>query len=353
MSVFQINFHSLRNNYSHINSEKKSLLLLNNFCQPILKSHLLKRLKSITFLGILSPKFKSFTSYSKLNHTHILDDGTRRDHSIGVALIILKIAQRLDLRDETLKYAACWGLLHDIATWPLSHTGEAAFSAILKISSKDLRKMMIKGASNLPINYTINRELESIGVDPKKLLMLFDKENKLKDPELQKIWQIIHSPITPDTLEGMWRSGKVFNINIPSPFYFENKIKSDLFDAYIKKSDSIDFIQFWRKKSKLYEKYINNYNTILLESLWSNSIINYFDTLDLVESLEISESKIVKYIQRNGLVNSSKVKKYKTPQTYYIKKNTRKLNDISILKLHHFLLRKKKYELLYRISKTH
>lgn len=335
---------TLRDYYTRTVREKKSFNYIKEFCNPVLKSYAVKRLESITFLGILSPKFKTFVSPSKLHYSHILDDGSRKDHSIGVALLMLKVGQKLNLKDETLKYAVCWGLLHDIATWPLSHTGEAAFSNIFNISGKKLREMMIIGSSRLPKKYSVKNELESIGIDPKILLLLFEKENKLKDIELQKVWQIIHSPVTPDTLEGMWRSGKIFNVKIPSPFHLGNKFKSDLFDTYILKKDSLDFINFWRQKSLLYKKYINNENTVLLESIWSNSIIKYFRDLSLQESLEIPETRIISIVSKSGLIKDNKTNRYKTPQLYYTKKNIKKLNDISVIKLHDFFLKKRKYE---------
>ena len=124
-------------------------------------------------------------------------------HSISVALIMQFIVKKLKLKIESLKYALCWALLHDIATWPLSHTGEAAFSKITNTSSNELRKMMILGESKLPSELTLRHQLKKIKVDPIILLELFEKKNSLVDIELKKIWQIIHSPITPDTLDGM------------------------------------------------------------------------------------------------------------------------------------------------------
>lgn len=315
--------------------------IYNNF-KSILNSHAFKRLNKITFLGILSPKYRSITLKNNNRKYSVIDDGTRLDHSIGVALFVVNLCKKLKLNESVLKYATCWALLHDIATWPLSHTGEAAFTRIFKISSNELRKSMILGSSILPKKYLLNDELKRIGVEPKILLLLFEKSNRIENTDLDIIWKLIHSPITPDTLEGMWRSGKVFKMNFPSPFDFENKIHINLFEPFVMKSDYSIILRFWKQKAKLYNKHINNRRMLILESIWSNSIKDYFRGINLKKSLELDEETIINEVLKNGLIKNSSINKYKEPQNYYLKRSTINKKDTNISELENFLRKKNK-----------
>lgn len=86
---------------------------------------------------------------------------------------MLDICRKLNLSPTTTKYAVVWGLLHDIGTWPLSHTSEIAFSSILNIGSRELRNKIIMGDSSIPNSFRLNRKLIDIGIDLKTLLSLF------------------------------------------------------------------------------------------------------------------------------------------------------------------------------------
>ena len=98
-----------------------------SFGGPLIDSEGFKRLHRATFLGILSPKFAEAALVDVPVSFTGIADGSRYDHSIGAASLLLDICNNLSLSEESCRYAVAWGLIHDIATWPLSHTGEAAF----------------------------------------------------------------------------------------------------------------------------------------------------------------------------------------------------------------------------------
>lgn len=311
--------------------------------EGLLNSYAFKRLERITFLGILSPiHFRHLNSpLRKYNYNKTYYDGTRKDHSIGVALLIGMFCKWLNLSSETIKYAQTWALLHDIATWPLSHTGEAAFSKVTKTSAQKLRRMIITGNSSLSETYSVQKEIEKLGLDPQLLLKLYDKENSLgnNQKELVRVWRIIHSPITPDTLEGMWRVGETFNKKSIDPFSLKICLHENLFYDYLDERNSATLVKFWRFKSSIYKQLINKENVVRWESCWSRSIQVYFQNINLEESLSLTEKEIIETVLNCGLKETKEVIKYKKPMEYKVVDNKKKLHEVEINELNRFLVK--------------
>ncbi|MEW8295459.1 MAG: hypothetical protein AB2651_21425 [Candidatus Thiodiazotropha sp.] len=315
------------------------LFELNSLAEPLIESLAFKRLDKTTFLGILSPKFHSHVRsplYVDINKDNSKekkdsylnkDDGTRKDHSMDVAILFLDMVSSLGLKESTYKYAVAWGLVHDIATWPLSHTGEAAFSELLGISGKKLRTQMILGDKSLPSDLSVRSALSEIGVIPNKLLELFDKEPTGISKDLIPLWEIVHSPLTPDSLEGIWRSGRVLGIDVPTPDKVINAISKSLFGTIVSKSSSSSVLDFWRRKSELYKKTINRPCIIRLESSWSFALEKYYRDSSLFDTLHFSESEIVNELSTRGIPSSNSIKRYKHPLIYYVEPSRKKKFD--------------------------
>lgn len=315
----------MKSNYNNLNPNYYQDVETDNFMQellliaePLLMCNAFNRLDSITFLGILSPKFNNIINASSFgkNIKYFVD--SRKNHSIGVALIALDLVKHLNLSLKAQRYAVAWGLLHDIATWPLSHTGEPAFSDITEVSSSSLRERMIKGSKELPSSLTIQNELKEMNIDPVVLLSLFQKAPLEIDCELQLLHQTFNSPITPDSLDGIWRSGFLFGINVPNPKEIIMGFYRDLFNVVVKKEYSKIIMKFWEQKSVIYEKIINRYDIILWESSWSAALKDHFQYLGLVDSLLIDENELINKILEYGLIKKYDFYRYKPPLSYFI-----------------------------------
>lgn len=301
-----------------------------------------KRLRLTTFLGVLSPKFAQLVD-APISFTGVAD-GSRRDHSIGVAALLLDICNYLSLSQESCRYGVAWGLLHDIATWPLSHTGEAAFTQSLGVDAKKLRIQMIEGSKKLPSRLHLNKAISEMGLDKSILVSLLNSREPAKSKSVQMIWSIIHSPITPDTLEGIWRTGRVFGVDVPEPRVVASAIGKSLFGPVILKTESRSILSFWRRKADVYGKVINSKKIISWESAWSFSIAHYFKDIELEESFHLDEEEIIKEVLKKGLLVPTKVQRYKGPLEYYLDRLDRRRvldSDQPLLGLRQILKKKK------------
>src|SRR5712692_5977768 len=89
---------------------------LEALARPVLDAAAFRRLGGVTFLGILSPRFQRIAHppLKPAGPAARLDDGSRQEHSVGVALCALDLARQLGLSAHGERYAVAWGLTHDI-----------------------------------------------------------------------------------------------------------------------------------------------------------------------------------------------------------------------------------------------
>ena len=298
--------------------------------EPIVTSNSFLRLCDVTFLGILSPRYAALPGHPLVGRRTKVKrlgcDGSRADHSLGIAALVAKFCDAFSLSTNAKRYGIAWALTHDIATWPLSHTGEVAFSAITGVTHKHLRQKMVTGDTTLPSEFHLSVQLREMGVDPDRLILLFTKNKAYKSykesSEFSRLHSFIHSAITPDTLEGIHRSGVAIGIRVPDPFSildsFEVREIDYINDTIVRKRDSRSVLEFWRQKKKIYEVYINAPRTVAFESRWSRGIREAFKCTSVTESLRLVESDIVEEVSKRGLPARDSVLRYKAPQQYFL-----------------------------------
>lgn len=306
---------SLLNQWAARRSELEGLVA------PLLNSPAVQRLRHVTFLGILSPRFRGAVPSPLWPQTAPISeqDGTRLDHSIGVALTALDVARRLELSRRGERLAVAWGLTHDLATWPLSHTSEPAFASTTGRSSRDLCMSMILGRDDAPPRYRVHAELQELGIAPEELVGLIDREAGPLDEDANLLWQLIHSPLTPDSLEGIWRCGVVLGVPVPSPHEVARGFSRHGGFARYSAACLPHIFDFWEGKRGVYTRFINRRDVVLWESAWSIAIQRAFASVSLAESLDIPESKLIETVQRHGLPAITAVSRYKEPLNYYVR----------------------------------
>jgi hypothetical protein len=287
---------------------------------PLLRSAAVQRLRNVTFLGILSPRFHRLPGCPlwPAHAASLPDDGSRLDHSVGVALTALEVARRLGLSSDAQRYAVAWGLTHDIATWPLAHTSEPAFEAITGTTPRTLRTAMVLGRAEAPEPYRLAPALREMGVDPEALARLFDRGPAAVESELALFMQVIRSPLTPDTLEGTWRCGVVFGVPVPPPQEVLLALVRRDRTASLGRQHLRAVLEFWRRKAEVYRNYINREDVALWESAWSLALQREFVGISLDRSLDIPEEALVERVRRTGVPPTRRVVRYKEPQEYYV-----------------------------------
>jgi hypothetical protein len=293
---------------------------LHALARPLLQSQAVQRLADVTFLGILSPRFRDVIDSPLWPETSsdAVKDGSRYDHTLGVALVALDIARRLDLSERGQRYAVAWGLTHDIATWPLSHTSEPALSAITGTSARALRAGILTGSPEVPDRYRLPPILRDIDIEPAVLASLFDQSGIAADEELALLKQVVRSPLTPDSLEGMWRCGLVLGVPVLHPDEVVSAFLRHRSLACLDRRRVPAVLDFWRGKSTIYERFINREDVILWESGWSAALQRCCAGVPLADSLELNEDELVSAVKRQGLPSVSHVIRYKEPQEYII-----------------------------------
>jgi len=294
---------------------------LEALAHSLLHSQAVQRLRNVTFLGLLSPRFRDIVSsplWSSAEKTTVCD-GSRYDHCVGVALIALDAARKLNFSERGQRYAVAWGLTHDIATWPLSHTGEPAFAAITGVSAGDLRLAIILGSDIAPERYRLAHTLRGLGIDPPTLASLFNRNGiSPEDSELVLLKQLVKSPLTPDTLEGIWRCGVVWGLPVTAPENITAALTRTRHAVCLMARQFPVVLDFWKHKGEIYHRFINREDVVLWESAWTVTLQQCYSGISLADSLELEEDEMVRTAKRAGLPTVSRVVRYKEPQAYII-----------------------------------
>lgn len=295
---------------------------------PILQSGAFRRLGGITFLGILSPRFAGLVSSPLYRprqggrRAHA-PDGSRQSHSVGVAAVALAMVRSLGFSSDAQRYAVAWGLLHDISNWPLSHTGEYAFQRLTNVDADTLRSLMILGDSEIPQEFRMDKALREMRIDPEELNALYEFKPTSK---LQELSDLTKCPLNPDVVEGMFRSGEVFGVeverlwDIPHFFVRERRLHGES-SISVSAERSRHMLKFWRQKGTIYRDYINRPSVILWESRWSEAIRIYFEGMTLCDSLRLTEDDVMRRVREYGLPVVDGVRRWKEPQEYLVNRS--------------------------------
>ncbi|MES0490842.1 MAG: hypothetical protein ABUK01_12675 [Leptospirales bacterium] len=310
---------------------------INRFAGLLVKNPFFQRMKNTTFLGILSPYFHEYTkSNSPIHLSRKYIDGNRLDHSLNMAALLINlydsnfenIKHSDNLKEEIIRYAVVWCILHDLTTWPVSHTSEPAFENIFNTSHKEILFSMINNSKNLPREMWLGDTLADINININDILCLL-KKMKPNNENLIPLYNLISSPINPDTIEGMWRASPVFmsknRINHPIKVYSNIEVLMTN-DIMIKHGKRGNLLNFWKNKSIVYKDFINKDKVVRWESSWTLAIQKSVGNIDLLESFYLDEDELIKKAKKYFSEDVTEIHRYKPPHVYPIfkEKNLKK-----------------------------
>lgn len=240
---------------------------------PLFDAAAVQRLGGISFLGGLAPEHR--------DQTAAVPDGSRLAHSVGVAWLAMQTALEWGQVPSSVSVAAAWGLVHDVATWALSHTSEPPFSRRLGVPANALRERMILGDETLPPELRLRKPIEEMGVQPSRLLALFGGAPDRTTTTAWMLRNLVRSPVTPDTLEGIWRAGRTFGVDVPHPLDVLMALRTDVSSLSVKRCHVDVVVSFWTSKDQVYRQHINSSEAVAFESRWSRRILARYRRLDV------------------------------------------------------------------------
>lgn len=201
--------------------------------REIIDSDAFRRLNDISFLGAID--------YLIQTKHH-----TRYQHSIGVALLALEYANKLNLCSLDEQHLVIAALLHDIGHPPLSHSLEPVFKEKFDIWHHKVGKDIIRG--DAPIGRSIKRILTKYNIDKEVVISLIDGKSEADYAEAFK------SPINIDTIDGILR---LYTYFYPVTFCLRpEELLNSLIITNGCNTKILD--QFWLLKNTIYKNFINS-----------------------------------------------------------------------------------------------
>lgn len=266
------------------------------------------RLQQISFLGLLSCRHPNVYSAK-------FDDGTRHEHSVGVAELAWRIAEHLELGERAGVLGVAWGLTHDIATWAMSHSSEPAFELRTGLTSREIRTAIITDSADVSSSLHIGSALNRMGVKREDLCELFLPRNASVSPDLRILHSVLRGVLSPDALEGMTRTAKAFGRKAPPIEEIVNAftIRGGEVGLLAEGLDSV--LTFWDLKSAIYLENINDPKVVALESRWARLLSERLGKLSVGQSMALSEEELLQIvpIEEAYLGGGERVFKYKPP----------------------------------------
>ncbi len=263
----------------------------------LMQAALVKRLAEISFMGAM----EFFTVEKSMK------SGSRLDHSIGVAFLTERICNELEANNRSTMLAVAAAMLHDVGHTVFSHSAEKYLQENFMVDHIDVGLIFIK------YDYEINRSLDNHNIDVNQVLAIL-KNDESADLDSELIG-LFNQPISPDTLEGMYRARKFFEPNcqkyFPCPTPYFSAVNST---EFLKEADD-----FWNTKNHIYQDYITDrkfskYDTYFTAYLVENKVD--LEDLFLVDKCfearfkEFLQAELLDYPEHANFGKASQARKY-------------------------------------------
>lgn len=275
---------------------------------PLCNEPAILRLDQISFLGLLSCRHAN--AYSAK-----LDDGTRHDHSMGVAALAWRITEHLELGERAGILSVAWGLTHDIANWAMSHSSEPAFELSTGMTSREIRTAIITDSTAVASSLHVGSALRHMGVKREDLCELFLPRNASVSRDLRALHSVLRGVLSPDALEGMTRTAQAFGRKAPpiEEIISALAIRGGEVGLLAEGLDSV--LTFWDLKSAVYLENINDPKVTAFESRWARLLSERLGKLNVDQSMALGEEELLQIVSIEEAYprGVERVFKYKPP----------------------------------------
>jgi len=229
--------------------------LYGNCIFTLLNFGAIERLKGIVYLGVTASLYKK-------------RDSNRFSHSINVAVLANTIAEKLNLSKDDKNILVLYYLFHDIGHLPNSHVSEPLLRllqakrkfhesfGLYLFENSDIKDWFFV---NIPNGLTIWERIKDIFTNR------FAEINPL-------ICEIIESPLNPDTIEGIFRSAVILELNYVLPENIINGIYMYSNSILYSNKDIQQVFDFFLLQKEIYEDYVYSLSNQSAEAMWKKAL---------------------------------------------------------------------------------
>jgi HD superfamily phosphohydrolase len=276
--------------------------------RSIINSPEFQRLKGISFLGTIDV-FDLFNTKYKFS---------RYDHSIGVAVLAKKIAEKLSLDKERTKTLIIACLLHDIGHPPLSHCLEPIFIKYIRYTCNGHHtqtRRLIVGSLRYHLKFGLiglPKLLNNYSINSTEVSSLLGGEG---DPILKSL---LENPFNLDTIDGINRAALTFG---EKPVAAEEILKSfSLINNEvvldINYKDVLD--AFWSLKNRIYSHYIYDPKNLTAERFLCELFEKIADgERDLKRLIFMKDTDFLSYLFNHKRIQSFLIENNSSVAIYY------------------------------------
>lgn len=201
------------------------------------------RLRRVSFLGAID------YAVTARRFGHLT---TRFDHSLGVAFVSIKVAERMGFSSTERQLAAVAGLLHDIGHGPLSHSLESSFTKTFGVDHHATTNAIVAGTDRR-VGGDIAKVLDRYRIDQDALLGILNR--RYNGPS----GRLFDSPINVDTIEGIHRTAAYLRGYrlMQSPLLVANAL-ADVLSGTDLEAATGTLDTFWMLKHEMYFAFIRS-----------------------------------------------------------------------------------------------
>ena len=249
----------------------------------ILESAAVRRLDAISFLGVL--RRDSFPRHSRLNH------------SLGAVYLATRAGRAAQLPHPLLRHLAAALLLHDVSTWPLSHTGEEPFKRITGLSNGSLKHAVLYDEPTVPAEYHLGQTLADAALDRAVLWVLLSKKASGADAVLDATVELVRCVANPDTLDGIARSALIYSVECPDVTRVADRFRYHDQQLCVA-ADVLPLLdEFWTAKAQVYARHIYAPASIEGERLAAEALYATYAGTSPRDALALTDEAVLQRIE--------------------------------------------------------